>query len=57
MGVNVPDAILIGRFSGDNYWPVLGDRRGLTCDSSGTGRARHSALTRKASELADGRSL
>jgi hypothetical protein len=27
-GVNVPDAILVGRFSGDNHWPVLGDRRG-----------------------------
>ena len=25
-GVNVPDAILVGRFSGDNHWPVLGDR-------------------------------
>lgn len=21
MGVNVPDAILVGRFSGDNHWP------------------------------------
>src|SRR5262252_9369151 len=25
-GINVPDAILVGRFSGDNHWPVLGDR-------------------------------
>jgi len=28
-GVNVPDAISVGRFSGDNHWPVLGDRWGL----------------------------
>jgi hypothetical protein len=25
-GFNVPDATLVGRFSGDNHWPVLGDR-------------------------------
>src|ERR1017187_10301636 len=25
-GINVPDAILVGRFSSDNQWPVLGDR-------------------------------
>jgi hypothetical protein len=25
-GINVPDATLVGRFSGDNQWPVLGDR-------------------------------
>jgi len=25
-GVNVPDAALVGRFSGDTHWPVLGDR-------------------------------
>jgi hypothetical protein len=25
-GVNVPDAIFVGRFSGDNHWPILGDR-------------------------------
>ncbi len=25
-GINVPDATLVGRFSGDNHWPVLGDR-------------------------------
>ncbi len=25
-GFNVPDATLVGRFSGDNQWPVLGDR-------------------------------
>jgi hypothetical protein len=23
-GINVPDAILVGRFSGDTQWPVLG---------------------------------
>jgi hypothetical protein len=27
-GVNVPDAIFVGRFAGDLYWPLLGDRRG-----------------------------
>ncbi len=25
-GFNVPDVTLVGRFSGDNHWPVLGDR-------------------------------
>src|SRR5271163_658 len=25
-GINVPDATLVGRFSGDTQWPVLGDR-------------------------------
>jgi len=27
-GVNVPELIFVGRFSGDHQWPVLGDRRG-----------------------------
>ena len=26
--VNVLSAVLVGRFSGDRHWPVLGDRRG-----------------------------
>src|ERR1039458_2879644 len=26
VGINVPDATLVGRFSGDNQWPVFGDR-------------------------------
>jgi hypothetical protein len=25
-GINVPGLILVGRFSGDPHWPVLGDR-------------------------------
>jgi hypothetical protein len=25
VGINVPSLILVGRFSGDHYWPVLGD--------------------------------
>ena len=27
--INVPGLILVGRFSGDHHWPVLGDRWGL----------------------------
>jgi len=26
--INVPGLILVGRFSGDHHWPVLGDRWG-----------------------------
>jgi hypothetical protein len=26
--INVPDLILVGRFSSDPHWPVLGDRWG-----------------------------
>jgi hypothetical protein len=26
--INVPGRILVGRFSGDHHWPVLGDRWG-----------------------------
>ena len=26
--INVPGLILVGRFSGDPHWPVLGDPRG-----------------------------
>jgi hypothetical protein len=29
IGINVPSLILVGRFSGDPHWPVLGDRRGM----------------------------
>jgi hypothetical protein len=25
-GINVPDLILVGRFSDDHHWPDLGDR-------------------------------
>jgi integrase len=28
--INVPGLILVGRFSGDHHWPVLGDRWGET---------------------------
>jgi len=28
-GINVPGLILVGRFSGDPHWPVLGDRWGF----------------------------
>jgi len=29
-GINVPGLILVGRFSGDPHWPVLGDPWGAT---------------------------
>src|SRR5271157_3722137 len=32
--INVPDLILVGRFSSDPHWPVLGDRWGVARSNS-----------------------
>jgi hypothetical protein len=33
-GVNVPESVSVGRFSGDHHWPVLGDHWGERAEKS-----------------------